>query len=134
MFETFADPVLHLGPLGSGQLAKLLNNFLFTAQLGAAMDTFDFADRLGINRAEMAKVLAHGSGGTRAAAILAASGFDTTGVRQAVALLRKDVGLMSDVAKSSGAMTPPALLQLAQNTLTTLAESVTSNGMKADTP
>src|SRR4051812_47483661 len=33
VFATYADPVLHLGPLGSGQMAKLLNNFLFTAQL-----------------------------------------------------------------------------------------------------
>lgn len=122
VFETFANPVIHLGPLGSGQMAKLLNNFLFTAQLGAAMDTFDFADRLGIDRAEMAKVLAHGSGGTRAAAILAASGFDTDGVRRAVALLRKDVGLMCDVAKANGAITPSVLLELAQNTLTMLSE------------
>jgi 3-hydroxyisobutyrate dehydrogenase len=120
VLETFADPVLHLGPLGSGQMAKLLNNFLFTAQLGAAMDTFDFVDRLGMDRAAMAKVLAHGSGGTRAAAILAGSGFDTTGVRQAIGLLRKDVGLMCDVAKAGGTVTPAALLQLAQNTLTTL--------------
>ena len=33
VFATYADPVLHLGPLGSGQMAKLLNNLLFTAQI-----------------------------------------------------------------------------------------------------
>ena len=27
VFATYADPVLHLGSLGSGQMAKLLNNF-----------------------------------------------------------------------------------------------------------
>jgi len=36
VFDAFADPVIHLGPLGSGQLAKLLNNFVFTAQVGLA--------------------------------------------------------------------------------------------------
>ena len=33
VFATYADPVLHLGSLGSGQMAKLLNNLLFTAQI-----------------------------------------------------------------------------------------------------
>jgi 3-hydroxyisobutyrate dehydrogenase-like beta-hydroxyacid dehydrogenase len=72
VFATFADPVLHLGPLGSGQLAKLLNNLVFTAQIAVATDTFGFADRLGVDRAALATVLAHGSGGSRAAATLAA--------------------------------------------------------------
>ncbi len=35
IFETFGDPVLHVGPLGAGQEVKLLNNMVFTAQLGA---------------------------------------------------------------------------------------------------
>jgi len=30
VFETYADPVIHLGELGSGQTTKLLNNLLFT--------------------------------------------------------------------------------------------------------
>jgi len=36
VFETYADPVVHLGELGSGQTTKLLNNLLFTANLGTA--------------------------------------------------------------------------------------------------
>ena len=98
VFETFADPVIHLGPLGSGQTAKLLNNLVFTAQITLALDTFSFADRLGVDGAALAQVLAHGSGGSRAAAILAATGFDTTGLRGAAELLRKDVDLVLDVA------------------------------------
>ena len=39
IFETFANPVLHLGELGAGLLAKLLNNLVFTAQLGLALET-----------------------------------------------------------------------------------------------
>ena len=50
VFATYADPVLHLGPLGSGQMAKLLNNFVFTAQLTVAAETYDFAARLGMDR------------------------------------------------------------------------------------
>ncbi|MFF0085965.1 NAD(P)-binding domain-containing protein [Streptomyces canus] len=67
IFDTFADPVIHLGPLVSGQRAKLLNNFVFTAQVALALDTFTLADGLGIDRAAVAQVLAHGTGGSRAA-------------------------------------------------------------------
>ncbi|MGW1711906.1 NAD(P)-dependent oxidoreductase [Streptomyces sp. NPDC002156] len=122
VFETFADPVIHLGPLGSGQLSKLLNNFVFTAQVGLSLDTFSFADGLGMDRAAVAQVLAHGSGGSRAAAILTASGFDTTGLHKALPLLRKDVGIMLDVADAAKSPRPRILADLAAHTLSTLAE------------
>ena len=107
VFETFGDPVIHLGPLGSGQMAKLMNNFVFTAQVGMALETYAFADRLGIDRAAIAQVLAHGSGASRAAAIVAGSGFATRGLSGAAPLLRKDVGIMLDVAAALGAAPPP---------------------------
>ncbi|MBL7487718.1 NAD(P)-dependent oxidoreductase [Frankia sp. AgB1.9] len=121
VLETFADPLLHLGPLGSGQVAKLLNNFVFTAQVGLALDTFAFADRLGIDRALAAQVLAGGTGGSRAAGILAASGFDLAGLRGAEPLLRKDVRITLEVAAGAGTEAPATLSALAQETLTTLA-------------
>ncbi|WP_045875744.1 NAD(P)-dependent oxidoreductase [Pseudofrankia sp. DC12] len=121
VLETFADPLLHLGPLGSGQVAKLLNNFVFTAQVGLALETFAFADRLSIDRALAAQVLAGGTGGSRAAGILAAGKFDLTGLRGAEGLLRKDVRITLEVAADAGAEAPPMLSALAQGTLTTLA-------------
>lgn len=123
VFETFADPLVHLGPLGTGQLAKLLNNFVFTAQITAALDTFSFGEGLGVDRAALARVLASGSGGSRAAAILAFTDFDLSGIRQvAASLLRKDVGLMLDVARAEGVPEPTALVELARRTLATLDE------------
>jgi 3-hydroxyisobutyrate dehydrogenase len=117
---TFGDPVVHLGPLGSGQMAKLMNNLVFTAQITVALDTFSFADRLGVDRAALAQVLAHGSGGSRVAAILSASGFDTTGMRRHAGVLRKDVGIMLDVARAAGAAEPASIVELAQSALATL--------------
>lgn len=123
VLATYGDPVLHLGALGSAQLAKLLNNFLFTAQLTVAVETYDFAARLGIDRAAMAEVLAHGSGGSRAAGIVAGSAFDLTGLRQVAAnLLAKDVGIMLDVAERAGAAEPPRVSELARATLELFAE------------
>jgi len=121
VFETYADPVVHLGPLGSGQMAKLLNNLVFTAQVSVALETFAFADELGMDRAAFTEVLANGSGGSRAVAILGASGFDITGLGGAVGLLRKDIGIMRDVARARGASEPAALVGLAERTLATLS-------------
>jgi 3-hydroxyisobutyrate dehydrogenase-like beta-hydroxyacid dehydrogenase len=120
VIDTFAQPLLHLGPLGSGQMAKLLNNTVFSAQITLALDTYALADSLGMDRAAVAQVLAGGSGGSRAAAILAASGFDTTGLRSAASLLDKDLGIMLDVTQFRGVAAPATLVGLARQTLATL--------------
>jgi 3-hydroxyisobutyrate dehydrogenase len=117
VFDTFADTVVHLGPLGSGQMAKLVNNLVFTALVTLGLETFAFADLLGIDRGALAQVLASGSGGSRAAAILAGSGFNTSGMRQAVGNLQKDVGIVLDVARGRNAAEPANLVELAQQTL-----------------
>ncbi|ONH32917.1 NAD(P)-dependent oxidoreductase [Pseudofrankia asymbiotica] len=133
VLATFGDPILHLGPLGSGQVAKALNNFLFTTHVGVALDMFAFIDRLGIDRAAAARVLAHGSGGSFAAATLARSGFDTTGLRDAEPLLRKDVGIMLDVARTAGAAEPTTLVELAHHTLADLRDGDGGSALRAST-
>jgi hypothetical protein len=54
------------------------------------------------------------------AAILAMTGFDTSGMRGAAPLLRKDVDIVLDVARSRDAAQPDALVSLAERTLSTL--------------
>jgi 3-hydroxyisobutyrate dehydrogenase len=66
VFDAFADPVVYLGPLGTGQMAKLVNNLVFTALVTVGLETFAFADELGMDRSALAQVLASGSGGSRA--------------------------------------------------------------------
>ena len=112
MFDTYASSVLHLGPLGSAEAAKLLNNLVFVAQLGLALETFDFARQLGIDRDGLAAVLANGSGGSRAAAILAQMHFDTSGPRGALPVLRKDIDLVLGLAAESGVGQPELLTGL----------------------
>jgi len=123
IFETYADPVVHLGPLGSGQMAKLVNNLVFTAQVSLALETFAFADDLGMDRDALAEVLANGSGGSRAAAILAASRFDTSGMSRAVGNLQKDVRIVRDVARARHASEPGTTVELAERTLQTLVDT-----------
>jgi 3-hydroxyisobutyrate dehydrogenase-like beta-hydroxyacid dehydrogenase len=120
MFDTYASSVLHLGPLGSAEAAKLLNNLVFIAQLGLALETFDFAEQLGIDCTALAAVLANGSGGSRAAAILAQMGFDTSGPRGALPVLRKDVDLVLGLAAEADVAEPAHLTGLVAHAFTVI--------------
>lgn len=103
VFETYGDPVIHLGPLGSGQLAKLVNNVLFAAHLSLGTRAFALADAIGIEPGEMANVLAHGTGGSYALGVLANTGYTAaTTAARAGPLLRKDTDLLFDLVGSSG--------------------------------
>ncbi len=55
VFATYADPIVHLGPLGSGQVTKILNNLLFSANLGSAISTLELGDSLGIPRDKLSR-------------------------------------------------------------------------------
>jgi 3-hydroxyisobutyrate dehydrogenase len=96
ILETFGNPVLHLGPLGAGQEAKLLNNTLFTAQLALAAEVFDVASQRGLDQASVAQILATGSGRSFAADIVGGSGFNLDSMAAgAGTLLAKDVGILA---------------------------------------
>jgi 3-hydroxyisobutyrate dehydrogenase len=120
VFETFSASVLYLGELGSGQTAKLLNNLVLTAQFALAVETFSFGEALGVDPTALAAVLAGGSGGSRAAAILAASSFNLNGLRTASGLLHKDIALVLALAQSRAVDSPELLTMLANRTLAEL--------------
>lgn len=123
VFETFANPIIHLGPVGSGEVAKALNNLVFTAQLAVAEDTFTFAERLGVDRAAISDVLQHGSGASFASAILG-GGRSITDMRGAAGLLRKDVDIALDVARQREINRPETLAMLAESALAALEDTV----------
>src|ERR1700683_2420939 len=100
VLATFGDPILHVGEIGAGQMAKLVNNLVFTAQIALSLETFALADELDLDGVAMAQVFERGSGASRAATMLSAPGFDIGSLgRVAGPLLRKDVDLITDVAR-----------------------------------
>lgn len=104
VFAAFGDPVVHLGPTGSGQIAKLLNNLLFTAQLGLAADTLALGAELGLDRAGLARTLPRGSAGSFALERVADGGGTLDRISgHAGGLLAKDVRLFTEVADATGA-------------------------------
>jgi 3-hydroxyisobutyrate dehydrogenase len=104
VFESYADPIVHLGDLGSGQTTKLLNNLLFTANLGTAATTLALGEVLGVLPDRLTEVISRGSGNSFALNVL---GGDTAGLERlagmAGALLQKDVRLIADVAGAATA-------------------------------
>jgi 3-hydroxyisobutyrate dehydrogenase len=62
VFEAFGDPVVHLGPVGAGQFAKLVSNALLAANLAVADDALALGEALGIRPDALVEVLRHGSG------------------------------------------------------------------------
>jgi 3-hydroxyisobutyrate dehydrogenase len=104
VFATYGDPIVHLGPVGAGQVTKLLNNVLFTAHLGAAASLLGLGQALGIDPLRLAGVISHGSGNSFALERVAAAGGTLEQIAgHAGPLLRKDVGLIADLAAAAGA-------------------------------
>jgi 3-hydroxyisobutyrate dehydrogenase-like beta-hydroxyacid dehydrogenase len=117
VLETFANPLVHLGPLGAGQEAKLLNNALFAAQLGLAADAFTTAIARGLDPKALATVLAAGSGRSYAADLVAGGDYRLEAMsRLAGPLLAKDVGILTELLATER----PALIEAAHATLVTM--------------
>ena len=117
VFESYADPIVHLGELGSGQITKLLNNLLFTANLGTAASTLALGEALGVLPDRLTEVISRGSGNSFALNVL---GGDTGGLEglagMAGTLLQKDVRLVADLADAA-AVSGGAVLDAADATL-----------------
>ncbi len=97
VFDTFGDPVLHLGPLGAGQIMKVLNNTVFTAHLALAAEVFELAVARGLDHAAVAAVLLGGSGRSYGAEVAARAGYSLERMAAtAGGLLAKDVGILAD--------------------------------------
>jgi 3-hydroxyisobutyrate dehydrogenase-like beta-hydroxyacid dehydrogenase len=62
VFETFGSMIVHLGGVGAGQMAKLVNNTLMTANMGLAHHALASGEALGIDRAALADLIKASSG------------------------------------------------------------------------
>ncbi len=116
VFETYADPVVHLGELGSGQTTKLLNNLLFTANLGTAATALSLAESLGVSPDRLTEVVSRSSGNSFALNALGGIGGLENLAGVAGALLQKDVRLVVDLADTAGTQAG-AVLDAADATL-----------------
>jgi 3-hydroxyisobutyrate dehydrogenase-like beta-hydroxyacid dehydrogenase len=102
VLQVYADPILRVGPAGNGQRVKLVNNALFVAQVGLAIDAVRIAGSLGIDEASILAALQHGSGASRALSVVARGGTVASVVERLSALMDKDLAVVRGVAERSG--------------------------------
>ena len=118
VFATYADPVVHLGDLGSGQTTKLLNNLLFTANLGTAAAALSLGKALGVAPDRLTEVVSRSSGNSFALNVIGGDEGLGRMAELAGTLLRKDVRLVVDLADQAesrgGAVLDAADAALAQ--------------------
>jgi 3-hydroxyisobutyrate dehydrogenase len=62
VLAAFSARVLHLGPAGTGQIAKTINNMLLWACMAANFEALTLAKRLGADIPRLIEALGHGSG------------------------------------------------------------------------
>jgi len=62
VLQTFGRDVVHLGAIGSGQIAKMINNMLLWATMVANFESLTLAKQLGMDIPKLAAALGHGSG------------------------------------------------------------------------
>jgi 3-hydroxyisobutyrate dehydrogenase-like beta-hydroxyacid dehydrogenase len=113
---TYGDPVVHLGPVGAGQLAKLVNNVVFSAHLALAEDAARLAEGFGLDPRRLGDVLQHGSAASAAGSVHTRQGPGFPMRDIAGPLLRKDIGIVADLAAARGAPVG-ALVEVADRVL-----------------
>lgn len=101
IFAAFATLVRRVGAVGSGQLAKIINNFYSMAHEATALEEIALADAAGLERGPASEVLAAGSGATWQFGYFAGRGFAQkpypAGDLARVAMMERELDLLSSL-------------------------------------
>ena len=100
VLESYGDPVLHMGALGSGLRTKLINNLLNAAHFGLAHDAMAVGEAWGLDRRQLADALKSGSGRSFSLEIFVGLGSFHPIADHVGPLLSKDVGLFTGEART----------------------------------
>jgi 3-hydroxyisobutyrate dehydrogenase-like beta-hydroxyacid dehydrogenase len=101
VLAAYADPIIHVGPVGHGQRVKLVNNLLFTVHLRLAVEAVGLGAALDLPPTVLAEAVGQCSGASAAVAILARLPAEAV-VPGARPYLVKDVQVINDVAAELG--------------------------------
>ena len=93
LFATFSQRVFHMGKVGTGQQAKLVNNNLMAANLALANSALAMADAVGIEREQFVE-LVKASSGYSVAFDVRARMKEPRDFRHGAKLLLKDIALL----------------------------------------
>jgi len=93
VLETYGDPVLHMGALGTGLLTKLLNNALNAAHFALAHDALAIGAQLGLDPASLGEALRSGSGRSFSLEVFVGLGSFDAIADHVGPIMAKDIGL-----------------------------------------
>jgi 3-hydroxyisobutyrate dehydrogenase-like beta-hydroxyacid dehydrogenase len=103
LFETYACTIMPVGPVGNGQRVKLVNNALFVAQVGLAIDAVRLAGSLAIEETAILAALQHGSGASRALGVVAHAGSVDAVASRLADFMVKDVAAVRAASEAASA-------------------------------
>jgi 2-hydroxy-3-oxopropionate reductase len=102
VLRCYGDPVLHVGPLGTGQKVKLVNNALFAAHIGLLSGAVELGARLGVPESALLAALPHGSAASRVLDIVAAGGSVASFIETAGEFVGKDIAVIRRITAELG--------------------------------
>ena len=102
LFQCYAKEMFHLGPLGHGQMMKLLNNLLFAANLRSAAELLKVAEAQGFVTQEVAKVIQACSGASYAMRSFQNNASVADALSRSRPYLEKDVATVASSAANMG--------------------------------
>ena len=101
VLDTYGDPVLHMGPLGSGLRTKLMNNALNAAHFALAHDAMALGEALGLDAARLGDALRSGSGRSFSLDVFVGLGSFDAIADHVGPIMAKDVGLFEQETRRS---------------------------------
>ena len=102
VFVTFSRTVAYMGPSGSGQVTKLLNNAMTTSNLDNAVDLIRLLSGLGMNVQAVIDVIDVSSGGSAILRILSSDDMTPEIAPHIQGLMRKDIEHFADAIRDCG--------------------------------
>ncbi|MBJ7339681.1 MAG: NAD(P)-dependent oxidoreductase [Mycolicibacterium sp.] len=98
----YADPILHAGASGAGQLVKLVNNTLFAAQIGLVAEGARLGAQFGIDESALLNALTHGSAQSRVLDMIASAGSAQAFIAAVGEFIGKDVAVVRRTVSELG--------------------------------
>lgn len=104
IFEQYSNLVPYLGPVGAAQSAKIINNFVLTANMGVAESAFAIAKQIGVDPESLKLVLTNASGRSFGVNMVGGEDWDLKpAAAVAGPLLQKDTRLLVALADAARA-------------------------------
>jgi 3-hydroxyisobutyrate dehydrogenase-like beta-hydroxyacid dehydrogenase len=111
VFDIIGERVFHLGGIGTGQVAKICNNLMFTVNLRAALEALRLADAAGLDEKLMREITAGSTANSWSLEHIDAMRemmLNRRQSRDSIAIGNKDLSLAAGLGQSLGVDTPIA--------------------------